>query len=163
MTKCFRAILKSCQALAAAGAAAAAWWQRQLTVTTLTTPASTSSTTTTTTTTASSSPPLPLPACHQSLGERSPAPNRAWRARIIGRAPSSACLRKSAKTRLPCPRSSAACFPPFFVLGDFLVSIRAAVARTIDEGAQSIVLDLRHNPGGFFPGGIDVARYGSYM
>lgn len=36
---------------------------------------------------------------------------------------------------------------------------RAEVARAVEEeGAQSIVLDLRHNPGGFFPGGIDVAR-----
>ncbi|CAM9216407.1 unnamed protein product [Ectocarpus sp. 4 AP-2014] len=40
---------------------------------------------------------------------------------------------------------------------DTFEDVRAAVARTIDEGAQSIVLDLRHNPGGFFPGGIDVA------
>lgn len=29
----------------------------------------------------------------------------------------------------------------------------------MEDGAQSILLDLRHNPGGFFPGGIDVARY----
>ncbi|CBJ48846.1 carboxyl-terminal protease [Ectocarpus siliculosus] len=41
---------------------------------------------------------------------------------------------------------------------DTFEDVRAAVDRTIDEGAQSIVLDLRHNPGGFFPGGIDVAR-----
>ncbi|CAM9798807.1 unnamed protein product [Pylaiella littoralis] len=41
---------------------------------------------------------------------------------------------------------------------DTFEDVRAAVARMVDEGAQSIVLDLRHNPGGFFPGGIDVAR-----
>ncbi|CAB1119186.1 unnamed protein product [Ectocarpus sp. CCAP 1310/34] len=41
---------------------------------------------------------------------------------------------------------------------DTFEDVRAAVAWTIDEGAQSIILDLRHNPGGFFPGGIDVAR-----
>ena len=35
---------------------------------------------------------------------------------------------------------------------------RVALARSVDEGAESILLDLRHNPGGFFPGGIDVAR-----
>lgn len=36
--------------------------------------------------------------------------------------------------------------------------VRMAVAKMVEEGAQSILLDLRHNPGGFFPGGIDVAR-----
>lgn len=35
---------------------------------------------------------------------------------------------------------------------------RAAVAAVVDGGAQSVVVDLRHNPGGYFPGGIDVAR-----
>lgn len=44
----------------------------------------------------------------------------------------------------------------FSALAGFLN--RAAIDRTVDEGAQSILLDLRHNPGGFFPGGIDVAR-----
>ncbi|CAM9662014.1 unnamed protein product, partial [Hapterophycus canaliculatus] len=42
---------------------------------------------------------------------------------------------------------------------DTFEDVRAELARAVDEeGAQSIVLDLRHNPGGFFPGGIDVAR-----
>eukprot|EP00752_Nemacystus_decipiens_P009917 g8849.t1 len=41
---------------------------------------------------------------------------------------------------------------------DTFEDVRAAIARTVDEGAQSILVDLRHNPGGFFPGGIDVAR-----
>eukprot|EP00904_Undaria_pinnatifida_P002727 jgi/Undpi1/12455/HiC_scaffold_5.g02126.m1 len=41
---------------------------------------------------------------------------------------------------------------------DTFEDVRLALARTVDDGAESILLDLRHNPGGFFPGGIDVAR-----
>lgn len=41
---------------------------------------------------------------------------------------------------------------------DTFEDVRVALARSVDDGAESILLDLRHNPGGFFPGGIDVAR-----
>ncbi|CAM9256254.1 unnamed protein product [Ascophyllum nodosum] len=41
---------------------------------------------------------------------------------------------------------------------DTYEDVRVALARSIEEGAEAILLDLRHNPGGFFPGGIDVAR-----
>eukprot|EP00611_Tribonema_gayanum_P003978 TRINITY_DN13203_c0_g1_i2.p1 TRINITY_DN13203_c0_g1~~TRINITY_DN13203_c0_g1_i2.p1 ORF type:complete len:397 (+),score=91.13 TRINITY_DN13203_c0_g1_i2:46-1236(+) len=36
--------------------------------------------------------------------------------------------------------------------------LAAAVRRLQDAGATAFVVDLRHNPGGFFPGGIDAAR-----
>ncbi|CAM9304359.1 unnamed protein product, partial [Laminaria digitata] len=41
---------------------------------------------------------------------------------------------------------------------DTFEDVRVALAQSVDGGAESILLDLRHNPGGFFPGGIDVAR-----
>lgn len=40
----------------------------------------------------------------------------------------------------------------------FFPSQRDALELCLEKGAESILLDLRHNPGGFFPGGIDVAR-----
>ncbi|CAM9790994.1 unnamed protein product, partial [Discosporangium mesarthrocarpum] len=36
--------------------------------------------------------------------------------------------------------------------------VRVAIGKVVSEGASSVILDLRHNPGGFFPGGIDTAR-----
>ena len=36
--------------------------------------------------------------------------------------------------------------------------VKAALAQLREQGAKQLLLDLRGNSGGFFPGGVDVAR-----